>query len=199
MFNKKVFGLILSISFSCVLSVAALTNTNSFMFGNAADSNTIITLDKQNAPTIINNEGTLVYNDYATFIYTNAAIFNEGHVTLGTSGTITKDRESKSLKSVVATFAGDLTLNSGFANNDYCFTYELTSTVPQSIRGNYFEITSPTGADITELVFSFGCLEAEPESHHMEWNSDETHHWKECTDEHCHKITDYGEHVEVNS
>lgn len=186
-----------------VVSVPSFALNNVFALGTRTNNTTThIVLDNSNQPTITSGSGSLTtYNGYAHFSYEEASVNATGHVSLNDGGTIYRNEASKSLETFTATFSGSgsLTLQTGYSGyDDRCYVYSLTSGDPASVRGNYFKLISSGTTDISEIIIDFGCEEEEIESHSFpsEWTTDETYHWRKCTEDNCVRV-DKGEHVEA--
>lgn len=186
---KKEKALLSIVTTFTVLTLMATVMTNkevsSLSPSMISAANKELVLNHSNAPEINDGVG-ILHISSATFTYTNASASSEGHVVLAKDGTITKDI-SKGLLSVVSTFSGSLTLKTGFNEDDYCFSYDLSSGITQEIRGNYLKFVALSSSDIQNITLSYNCRDEEHESHNMsDWTYDETTHERHCLDEHCH-------------
>lgn len=118
-----------------------------------------LTLNSENAPSIVAGEGNLTYNEFAHFTYTNASSASGKHVVLNEGGIMRKTEASNNLSSVTATFEGTLYLEVSYGDDfGGAEVYTLTSGTPQEVQGNYWKLTA--GEDdtaIESVVLNYGC------------------------------------------
>ena len=122
----------------------------------------VLVLDNTNVPTATGEDGTLVL-DQGNFVlnYEKASPSATGHVALATGGSITKSIISRGLKSVQATFTGNLQIEVGYEEDyqtqEVVQIVNLTSGTSSAVEGNYWKITALEDTDIESLVLTYNC------------------------------------------
>jgi hypothetical protein len=160
--NSKL--IVLSTVFASVIGLASIASsaTIDLLHPYAEGEEYVLTLDNTEVPTITEEDGTLVLDEEHLILnYDKASTSVAGHVALATGGSITKTTASYGLKSVQATFTGNLQIEVGYEEDyetqEVVQIVNLTSGVASEVEGNYWKITALEDSDIESLVLTYNC------------------------------------------
>lgn len=121
-----------------------------------------MTLDSDNAPTILDGEGTLKWGNYSTLTYTGVSALDGYHAVLETGGTISKTEASYGLRSITATFEGAIRFECGYQadykTQEVVYMADLETGVTLSVSGNYWNIVALSETKITSISLTYNCL-----------------------------------------